>query len=182
MTQAPKPEPEHTPASPEDEFRHRIDGRATFLQTFVELLQEAAEGRWPNICLCAPHFLDWPLGDVAVVDALTQWARRGGQRHLDVLAANYEHWPQHHPRWLRWYQTWAHLVTCWQASEDLADPLPSILLLHRQQETVSLQLTNSHYQTGWLNRGGPRAALAHREIDVILQRSTPGFSASTLGL
>jgi hypothetical protein len=170
------------PGGDDGPSRRRIEGRGDFLRTLEALLQEAAQGHWPMMCFCAPHFLDWPLGSVSVVESLTAWAQRGGQRHCDFVALDFDRWPQMHPRWVRWYQTWAHLVNCWQAADEFVEQLPTALVLTRPDETLLLELTNSHYQTGWLHRGDTRAGALRREVDVILQRSSVGFSASVLGL
>jgi len=165
-----------------DGVREPIEGRGAFVQAIKDLLGEAAAGTWTDLYFCAPQFEDWPLGDSDVVDALVRWSRLGGARHCQFIAGHYEQWPAHHPRWVQWRRTWSHLVNCWQPEEEMADHLPSMLLLSGPRRSLLLELTNNHYQTGWLTRTGSRLGAARQEIDAILQRSVPGFSATVLGL
>ena len=67
----------------------------------------------------------------------------------------------------------------WQAPQELSQDLPMLLL---DDGPISVQLIDDLH---WRGRAAadPRAATLWRErVDVVLQRSEPGFAASTLGL
>ncbi|MEZ5641445.1 MAG: hypothetical protein R3E70_05110 [Burkholderiaceae bacterium] len=51
-------------------------------------MRTAAEEGWREIVLSDASFLDWPLGEPAVIDSLQAWARSG--RHLLLLARQYD--------------------------------------------------------------------------------------------
>jgi hypothetical protein len=138
----------------------------------LQSLQEGARELW-----CSDvDFADWPLNEPALIEALVQWARP--QRRLHLLAQHYDEMPRRHPRFVRWRRDFSHVVEAWRA-EDL-DPGQHPCLLVAAHRSIEL-LDSGH----WRARASEEAADAQRareRLDAILQRSAPGFAATTLGL
>ena len=136
-----------------------------------------ADGARCITCVDA-SFEHWPLEDPGLLQALTAWARLP-QRRLVLLAARYDEVPRRQPRFTAWRRDWAHTVTALQAPQDFAVDLPTLLLDDRR---LSVHLVDA---LNWRGRAAtdPRTRLLWQEkIDVVLQRSEPGFAATTLGL
>ncbi|RTL28871.1 MAG: hypothetical protein EKK47_14440 [Burkholderiales bacterium] len=124
-------------------------------------------------------FVHWPLGERSVMEALHQWSLLTKGTHCQLLAAHYDAFPRHHPRWVAWRGTWAHRIKCWQASEELATSLLPMFVLHG---SIGLKLNEPLHGTGvWTrDRGVLRTWLS--EVDAILQRSHEALPPTTLGL
>ncbi len=88
----------------------RLQGRSVFQQAVRDALQTAAREGWNEIIVCDANFADWPLGERAVADALQAWSR-GGRRFV-MLAMRYEGIPRWHARFVKWRQTWDHIIEC----------------------------------------------------------------------
>ena len=94
-------------------------------------------------------------------------------------ARHYDEVPRRFPRFTAWRRDFAHAIDAWQAPQELSQDLPMLLL---DDGPISVQLIDDLH---WRGRAAadPRAATLWRErVDVVLQRSEPGFAASTLGL
>ncbi len=155
-----------------------IDGPAAW-QAAVAWGIDAAIARGARRITCVdPDFEHWPLDDVTLLQRLTAWLRLP-QRRLVLLARHYDEVPRRHPRFTAWRRDFAHAIEAWQAPQELAHDLPMLLL---DDGPISVQLIDD---LRWRGRAGAdqRAATLWRErIDVVLQRSEPGFAVSTLGL
>jgi len=120
----------------------------------------------------------WPWDDPALLSALAGWLRLPGRR-LQLLAAHYEGMPRQHPRFVQWRRDWSHAIFPFVAPEELAHTLPTALLDDRRVSVVRLDAV----------QGRGRASLEartrlhwHDPVDALLQRSSPGFPVTTLGL
>lgn len=164
---------EAAPGLPEGRFSGRVD----FQQLVRDALACAAREGWPELILSDADFQDWPLGERAVVESLHAWARRG--RRLSLLACRYDDVLRRHARFVQWRGTWDHLLSC-RASRS-ADPLelPSLLwspgwALHRLDRERCTGVATTQPQQ--------RVALREQLREWLVNKSTPGFPASTLGL
>ena len=155
-----------------------IDSRESFTAALRWGFETAIE-RGARCITCAdPGFGEWPLDDAALLQRLTAWLQLP-QRRLVLLAANYDAVPRQLPRFTRWRRDWAHAIQAWQASQEFALDVPTLLLDDR---SVSVHLLDN---LRWRGRAAVdvRSRLRWQErIDVVLQRSEAAFAATTLGL
>lgn len=164
------------PQQPHSLASGRFSGRREFQQAVRDAFECAAREGWQEMVLCDADFLDWPLGERAVSEALHAWAGGGGR--LTLLARRYDELRQMHPRFVRWRTLWSHLVEARGCRH--ADPLdlPSALwspgwVLHRIDPVRSLGLASAE----------PERRVALREsLNEWLRQSSPAFPATTLGL
>jgi hypothetical protein len=157
-----------------------IDSRSGFTAAiqwgFARTMREG--GRSRRIILVDRDFVEWPLNDPGLHDALGAWLR-GGQRKLLMLAASFDEVPRRHPRFVTWRRHFAHVVFPYAAPEDVAAVLPTLLL---DDEGTLVRLIDPVH---WRGRADldPRSALPWREqIDALLQRSEAAFPVQSLGL
>lgn len=154
----------------------RFEGRLEFAELVRRSFALAAEQGWREIIVCDASFEDWPLGERSVAQALHDWAGTG--RKLTMLAQNYDEVVRRHARFVTWRRTWSHIVECRGSASVSASDLPSAFW-SPAWVFERLDLARS---TGV---AGPEAArrLALRErLAEKLQRSSPAFAATTLGI
>ena len=84
----------------------RAEFHGALRRAFEALRQQGAREVW----LCDEDFADWPLGERAIVELLTQWA--GSSRKLTLIARNFDEVARRHPRWVAWRRDWSHIVSC----------------------------------------------------------------------
>lgn len=154
-----------------------IDGRKEFEDAVRATLAEAAAAGWRELILCDPDFENWPLGERAVVESLTQWI--GGNRRLTLIAMHFDEVARRHSRWVRWRNQWAHLVSCRAVTEMPADDVPVLLIA---PGALTLQLDDRVRFLGRVSRVPAVALLARERVDVISQRSVEALPVTTLGL
>ena len=154
----------------------RFSGRREFQQLVRDAFECAAREGWKEMVLCDADFLDWPLGERAVIDTLNAWATGGGR--LTLLARRYEELRVAHPRFVRWRTLWSHLIEARGCRQ--ADPLdlPSVLwspgwVLHRIDPARSQGVTSAEPE---------RRVVLHETLSEWLRHSAPAFPATTLGL
>ncbi|MBS0469279.1 MAG: hypothetical protein JSS31_06075 [Proteobacteria bacterium] len=155
----------------------RFEGRGAFQQLVRDALACAAQEGWRELILCDADFHDWPLGERAVAESLQQWARSG--RRLTLLAADYGELQRRHARFVQWRVRWDHIIQCRRAGAADPQDLPSAIwspqwVLQRHDPLRCSGVTGTEPE---------RRVLLREAIDEWLDRkSTPGFSASILGL
>jgi hypothetical protein len=154
----------------------RLLGREVFVQTVRDALACAARECWKEITLSDATFEDWPLYERAVVESLQAWSKTG--RRLRMLATRFDGVQRHHARFVRWRQTWDHLIECRVCRS--ADPLdfPSAIwspswVMHRIDPVNSVLVCGHDAQ---------RRLLLREVLQEWERNSAPGFPASTLGL
>ena len=155
-----------------------IDSRQSFHAALRWGFETAIEHGARRITCADTGFEVWPLDDAALLQRLTAWLRMP-QRRLVLLAASYDSVPQRLPRFTRWRRDWAHAIQAWQAPQEFALDVPTLLLDDR---SVSVHLLD---RVHWRGRAAVdvRSRLRWQErIDVVLQRSEAAFAATTLGL
>jgi hypothetical protein len=144
--------------------------QAALAQTLAEALQAGV----PEIIACDPDFSFWPLNGLPFVEALARWALP--HRRWVMVAQHYD-LVRRHPRFVQWRTTWAHVVDA-RAPDGLQEPLPSMLLAG----PWCVEIVDRERGRGRVWRDPGRARQCREELDVILQRSSPSFAATTLGL
>jgi hypothetical protein len=154
----------------------RFAGRAAFAQCIRDSLAAAAEQGWSQMILCDAGFGDWPLNERVVIDSLNAWARSG--RQLTILATQYEGMVRLHPRFVTWRRTWGHIVDSRVCRQIDPVNFPTLLWSPRWM----LQRLDPVRDTG-VAGGEPERVVPGRElVQELLQVSSPGFPATTLGL
>ena len=153
-----------------------IDGRSAFNDAVREAFVQALHRSERELCLCDVDFEPWPLDDPGVLAALSAWARLP-QRRLVIVASNFDALPRRFARFTEWRRTWAHVV---QAHVTDVEPsqVPTLLLAG----ALSLALSDRLRWRGHRLDGDKEVADWREVLDVLLQRSEPGFGANTLGL
>ena len=178
-------EPHHTsPAAqpPAGEGADHASGRIDGWRDFEDRLRaalamgttEPADWR-----LCDPDFVQWPLGERAIVEVLQQGTLAHPRTRLTLLAARFEAFPRKHPRWLAWRQDWAHRVRCLQANEEDAPQLRPMLLWPGR---LGLRLLDGLSGRGVWSTDPATLHVWQADFDVISQRSTEAMPSTTLGL
>ncbi|PWW48764.1 hypothetical protein DFR36_101273 [Melaminivora alkalimesophila] len=155
----------------------RFSGREAFRQLVRDALAAAAREGWSELVLSDASFVDWPLGERAVVETLQQWARAG--RRCTLLALDFDEVVRRQPRFVQWRRQWDHLIGCHKA--DTRDPLalPSVLW----SPGWVLRRLDPLRSNGVSSFDGAQCTLAREQLAEWLERrSRPGFPATVLGL
>ncbi len=126
----------------------------------------------------APDFDQWPLDDSEVLEALTQWARRPGV-HLYCISHDFEPLRRSSPKWVRWRQTFGHVLSCKRPDETAGVDLPRAMLADR---VCLLKVLDVVHPRARVTSDKRDIHYASEQIAAILQRSSDTFSASVLGL
>lgn len=161
----------HAPLEP-----GRFVGRDAFRQQLRNTFQGAAQEGWSRLILCDAGFEDWPLNEKSVIDSLQAWARSG--RTITIVAAHYDGVVRQHPRFVNWRRTWGHVVEsriCRQV-----DSLNFTTVLWSPHWAV--QRLDPVRGSGIAGAEPERIVQIREMLQELLKISTPGFSATTLGL
>jgi hypothetical protein len=154
----------------------RFEGREPFRQLVRDALACAAHEGWREIILADPDFDDWPLGERAVAESLQAWA--GAGRRMVLLARNYDLVASRHARFVHWRVRWAHIITAVGCrSADRLD-LPSALW----SPAWVLERRDIEHSNGWCGSEPERRVALREALQEWLQKATPAFPATTLGL
>ncbi len=154
----------------------RFTGRTEFADLIRNALAVAAVQGWREMTWCDPTFEDWPLGERAVAESLTDWAKTG--RKLTMMdKKNYE-LLRRHARFVTWRRTWAHIIECRRSITASGDNMPSALL---GPNWVLERLELQHCTVVSGSEAARRVALRER-INERLHKSVSAFPATTAGL
>ncbi len=154
----------------------RFAGRAAFAQHVRDALAVAARQGWRELVLCDGHFADWPLHEREVVDSLQAWSRAG--RRCTLLATGYDNVVRQQARFVNWRRTWDHIIDARVCRQ--IDPVNFPTLLWSPYWT--LQLLDPVRCAGVCG-AEPERIVRDRELwHELMQVSSPGFPATTLGL
>lgn len=153
-----------------------IDGRSAFTQALQQALEHAVRSRERELCFVDPDFETWPLDDAQVIAALTAWARQPLRRLL-MVAGSFDEVRRRCARFTEWRGTWAHVVEA-HVTEVEPSQIPTLLLAG----PASLMLADRLRWRGHTLSSDKEVADWREVVDVLLQRSEPGFGANTLGL
>jgi hypothetical protein len=153
-----------------------IDGRSEFTLALQRSLAHALRQRERELCLVDPDFETWPLDDAALLDALNAWARLP-QRRLILVATRFDTFARRFTRFTTWRGTYAHVIEAF-VTEVESSQVPTLLLAG----PASLMLADRLRWRGHALSDDKEVADWREVVDVLLQRSEPGFAANTLGL
>lgn len=155
-----------------------IDSRAEFDAAVHEALHQALARRARRMVWVDVDFAQWPLDDALLLQRLTEWMQLP-QRQLVLLATRYDGMDRCHARFVAWYRMWAHAASAFSPSEDDVAELPCVLLA---ESAALVHLMDPLRWRGWTTADALQQRLWRDRIDAVLQRSTPAFPATTLGL
>ncbi|MDO5626636.1 MAG: hypothetical protein Q4G71_18350 [Pseudomonadota bacterium] len=154
-----------------------FQGRESFRDALRQAFKAAATEGWRELLLCDASFIDWPLGEREVAEALQTWALGPGQR-LIMLARQYDDVVRQHARFVEWRRQWAHKIDCRVCAWADAQDVPSALW----SPAWSLQRMDSLRHGGVCGPEADRRVVLRQLIDGWVGRSSTGFAATTLGL
>lgn len=156
----------------------RIDSHGDFVAALHDTVALALQGAARRMVWCDADFADWPLDDAALWQRLSDWLRLP-QRNLVLLARDYDSLPRRCPRFVAGYRSWSHAIHAFSPGDDDAAELPTVLLA---DNVAVVQLFDP---PRWRGRAGSDAVdllVWADRLDALLQRSSPAFAATTLGL
>jgi hypothetical protein len=159
-----------------DRLTGAFSGPTEFAHVVRDALARAAHEGWPVMVWSDPSFEDWPLGERAVVDSLQAWARGG--RQLVMVATSFDAVLRHKPRLVAWRKTWDHIVECRVCKTLDASEIPSALW----SPLWAMRRLDLVRCTGVAGLEPARRVLLKEELEECRRQSSPGFSATTLGL
>lgn len=168
--------------APRDGSAPVIDSRASFVAALRWGFDTAfAQGARRIVC-ADPDWADWPVWDDAgLLRALSAWLRRP-QRRLVLLACRYDTLERLCPRFSTWRVDWMHAIEAWQAPEELALGLPTVMVSEGGDAPVSVQLIDAQHWRGRAEPDPRRARQWCEELDAVLQRSERTWAVRPLGL
>lgn len=160
----------------------RFEGRAAFRAAVLESLQWAVGQPCRELFAWDASFVEWPLSEAPVLEALTAWAKPGRMLHL--LALDYEDLMRKHPRFVRWRRDFGH---CLQARAVDAELRPdagaqALLLLRSADDGRCLRLFDRGLWRGELSSDPAERLRGQEWFDALAQRSSESFPATLLGL
>jgi hypothetical protein len=136
----------------------------------------AAREGWREIILCDADFEDWPLAERTVVDSLEAWSATG--RHCTLLARRYDAVVRRHARFVTWRKTWSHIIDARSCAAADPSELPSAIW----SPGWVLQRVDAERCNGVSGSEPERRLMLHENLQEWLKKSSPSFSATTLGL
>jgi hypothetical protein len=156
-----------------------ITSRSDFHAAIREGFAQAAAQGCREIFISDADFADWPLGERAVVEHLTQWAY--AHRRFTMLAQHYDEVTRRHPRFVEWRRQWSHVIDCQAFTEAEAEAghFPSMLVA---SGLFTLRLLDPVHHRASLSAEVGDELRAREQLDAFLQRSTPSFPATIAGL
>jgi hypothetical protein len=161
-----------------DETRERrLASRGECRDAIRSAFAAAADAACRELWLCDADFIDWPLGEVEVIESLTRWA--GPHQRLTLFALGFEAFAQRHPRWLEWRRRWSHLVECRTLEALEAGRVPSLLLA---PGLLGLRIFDVEHGRGLATSDPIELRRCRETIDALLQRSVESLPVTTLGL
>ena len=153
-----------------------FSGPAEFSQLVRDALACAAQQDWPEMVWSDASFEDWPLREIAVIESLNAWAGRG--RKLIVLASQFDSVVKYQPRFVTWRQRWDHIIECRVAKQVDTSEFPSALC----SPAWAMRRLDIARSTGMAGSEPLRRQRLREVLDECRRHSSPGFSASVLGL
>lgn len=153
-------------------------GREQFRALIRQALASAQAAGWRELVFSDADFVDWPLGERAVIQSLDDWVLRGQGQRLTLLARSYDEMERCHALFVRWRRQWSHKIEARMVRQADADDVPSALCT----PTWALQRLDPVRHAGTCGPEPERRQLLGQQLDEWLQRSSAGFAATTLGL
>lgn len=123
-------------------------------------------------------FADWPLDDVLLWPKLLEWLKLP-QRRLVLLANDYGQLAHRCPRFVAGYRSWSHAIQAFSPDPGDVGQLPSLLVA---EGAAVVRLTDRQHWRGRASCDAAESRASLDQLDVLLQRSSPTFAVTTLGL
>jgi hypothetical protein len=155
----------------------QIASRSAFTDAASRLLTTLPEAKPRELLIVDADFSPWPLGEPAVVDALTQWIRLPGRR-LRLLGSRFDVLERDQPRIVAWRRSFAHAIECFTPTDVEAADVPSLLLT----DAVGLELLDRERFAARQADDRRWLVLQRERTDALLQRSEPAWPVTVLGL
>jgi hypothetical protein len=155
-----------------------FEGAAGLAEALHQALAHANAVQARRVCWCDADFAAWPLGEPAVIDLITHWAR-GGARELVMVAAGYEAIERRHPRFVAWRRDFSHQVRCLVPEASHATELPTLWIDSAGQ---AVRMFDREHLRGRAGFGRVDRQQAREDFDAIAQRAAAAFATVTLGL
>lgn len=154
----------------------RFSGRTEFQQLVRGALAHAAAEGWRELILSDADFADWPLGERVVAQSLQDWSASG--RRCTLLARSYDEAAVRHARFVTWRRTWSHIIEARVCGAADALELPSAIW----SPGWVMQRLDPPRCIGFCGAEPERRVALRESLQEWLQKSSPGFPATTLGL
>ncbi len=151
-------------------------GPTAFADLIRNALLRANNEAWSEMVWSDATFEDWPLYEKTVVEGLNAWSRKG--RKLTLLAHHFDAMRRLHPRFVEWRVRWDHLLECRVCKGVEASEFPSALWT----PTWALRRLDLVRSTGVATTEPRMRLLLREELEQRKRQSSPGFSATLLGL
>ena len=151
-------------------------GPTAFADLIRNALLRANNEAWSELVWSDATFEDWPLYEKTVVEGLNAWSRKG--RKLTLLAHHFDAMRRLHPRFVEWRVRWDHLLECRVCKGVEASEFPSALWT----PTWALGRLDLVRSTGVATTEPRMRLLLREELEQRKRQSSPGFSATLLGL
>jgi hypothetical protein len=111
-----------------------------------------------------------------VAESLQAWAASG--RHMVLLAKRYDLVVRQHARFVRWRGAWSHIVGANACPAADALDLPSAIW----SPHWVLERRDPERSNGYCGSEPERRVALRETLEAWLQKATPAFPATTLGL
>ncbi len=154
-----------------------ITSRSEFHDALRLAFAQAAAHGSRELWLCDDDFADWPLGERAVIEHLTQWAT--STRKMTLVARTFDEVVRRHARWIEWRRQWSHIVECRTNNELEAGAMPKLLIA---SGATSVRLSDAVHYRGRVGTDRADERRSKELVDAVLQRSEEAFPATTTGL
>lgn len=154
----------------------RFTGRKEFQQLVRDALACAAREGWREIILADANFEDWPLGERAVSESLRAWS--SGGRRCTLLAHSYDQMVSRHARFVNWRKAWSHIIDARACASADALSFPSAIW----SPGWVMQRLDPERCNGVSGTEPDRRVMLRENLNEWLQKSSPSFPATTLGL
>ncbi|MCK6419319.1 MAG: hypothetical protein L6Q73_00185 [Aquabacterium sp.] len=155
-----------------------LHGRTECLHALRQTLLQSLDDGSPDVWWLDPDFVDWPLDDGDVIDALTRWARPAG-RSLRLIGGRFDVTAHRHPRFARWRRDWSHRFEAWTPVDpaQIAD-LPTLLVCAR----VGVEILDRIQWRARLLSQPQQVKQAREHCEILRQYCESAWPATTLGL
>jgi hypothetical protein len=153
-----------------------FQGPDTFRDLVRAALAAAKEQGWRELILSDPDFSDWPLGERAVAESLSEWS--GSGRKCILLARSWDEVVRRHARFVGWRRTWAHIIEARACRSADPNECPSAIWT----PTWVLERRDVIQCRGWMGAEPERRLLLRERLAEWMSKSSPGFPSHTTGL
>jgi len=165
-------------AGPDGSLAGSIESQGEFVAALHDTVARAGQSAVRRMVWVDPDFADWPLDDAALWPRLADWLRRP-RRQLVLLASSFDGLSRQCPRFVAGYRLWAHTIHAVSPAEDDGPGLPSLALA---DGLAVLQLFDRRRWRGRVSAEPSDLRVCAERVDALLQRASPAFAATTLGL